>query len=202
MRIPALIAASALALTPVLAMAACLPAMPEAAGRTLVPAGRVDAALLDAALRAETNRVRCARGRAPLAAAPALRRQALRHSRWMAQTGRLGHGDRESLAGRARASGLRFARAAENVARVQRYRIEGGPFRIEDAAACRFGRGGARLGPHSYASLARHAVALWMASAGHRRNLLDPRLTRMAGAAAFAPGPHCGRFWLTQTFLG
>ena len=55
---------------------------------------------------------------------------------------------------------------------------------------------------HSYASLARRAVAVWMASPGHRRNILDPALRRVAGAAAIQPGPHCGRVWLTQTFAG
>ena len=181
--------------------------MPAKAERIAVPAGGIDLGLLDAAFRAEVNRHRCGRGLPALEPARPVIGKAAAHSRWMAESGQLSHRStvrgRRTLADRLKASGLRFRKGAENIGAVQRYRVDDGPFRVEDAGACRFSRAGRELPVHTYASLARHAVALWMASPGHRRNILDPEVTRIANAVAFQAGaPHCGRFWMTQAFVG
>ena len=193
---------------PALAAAAgCGAAMPAPAERTAVPGRGIDRDLLDAAFRAEVNRHRCARGLPALAPAAPMARQAQTHSRWMAEAGKLSHTStvrgRRKLMDRLRASGLRFRTGTENIGMVPRYRIDGGRFRVLDAGACRFATAaGKALPPHSYASLARHVVAMWMNSPGHRRNVLDPQVRRVATAAAPQPAPHCGRVWLTQNFIG
>ena len=197
---------TALALPLAAAPAAACARMPAGAEKTL-PAGKIDLRLLDAAFRAETNRARCAHGLKPLEGAKPLIKIAATHSRWMARAARLDHTSSvrglKRLGDRLKASGIKFRTGTENIGVVPRFRIDGGQFRIEDAAACRFSRGGQALPPHSYASLARHAVKLWMNSPAHRRNILNRDVTRVANAAAFdAKGPHCGRFWMTQTFLG
>lgn len=191
----------------VAAAAACGDGMPRRAERTAVPAGDIDYGLLDAAFRAEVNRHRCANGLPALKPARPLTRQAIGHSRWMAKARKLTHDStvrgRRKLVDRLKASGLKFRVGSENIGHVTRYRIDDGRFIVEDAQACRFSRGGQTLPVHTYASLARHAVRLWMASPGHRRNLLDPRVRKVANAAAFDPAsPHCGRFWMTQNFVG
>ena len=189
------------------ALAACDAGMPARAERMAVPGSGIDRDLLDAAFRAEVNRHRCIHGREPLRAARRMVPLAEGHSAWMAGHGKLSHTSdirgRRDLTHRLKASRLRFRTGTENIGMVPRYRIDGGRFRILDAEACRFAdASGQRLGVHSYASLARHVVQLWMDSPGHRRNVLDPRVERVATAAAPQPSRHCGRLWLTQNFIG
>ena len=173
----------------------------------MVPA-RVDQQLLDAVVRAEVNYERCRAGLRPLGAAKsALVEVAEAHSRWMARSGQLSHrsgvAGKSSLTERIRAANVEARKGAENIGMVHRYRIDGQHFRILDGASCSFAsRSGERLPAHSYASLARHAVGLWMNSSGHRRNILDPGVTRVSTAAAFGDGQYCGQFWLTQNFVG
>jgi uncharacterized protein YkwD len=173
----------------------------------MVPA-RVDQQLLDAVVRAEVNYERCRAGLRPLGAAQsALVDVAAAHSRWMARSGQLSHrsgvAGKSSLTERIRAANVEARKGAENIGMVHRYRIDGQHFRILDGASCAFAsRSGERLPAHSYASLARHAVGLWMGSAGHRRNILDPGVTRVSTAAAFGDGQYCGQFWRTQNFVG
>jgi len=173
----------------------------------IVPA-RIDQQMLDAVVRAEVNYERCRAGLRPLGPAKsALVEVAEAHSRWMAGSGQLSHrsgvAGKSSLTERIRAANVEARKGAENIGMVHRYRIDGQHFRILDGASCSFAnRSGERLHAHSYASLARHAVGLWMGSSGHRRNILDPGVTRVSTAAAFGDGQYCGQFWLTQNFVG
>jgi len=185
---------------------ACSAAMPAGAARVLET--RPDAALFDAAVLAEVNRVRCAQGLLALAAAPGLRGAASEHATWMAGARSLSHTSRlpgkARMADRLRASGVPFRAGAENIALQNRYRFGTGMFRARNAAACQFVDATGRPIPaHSYESLARDAVAAWMASPGHRRNILDGRM-RLAGTGlAFdARAPHCGQFYIAQMFAG
>jgi uncharacterized protein YkwD len=185
---------------------ACTKDYPSGANQ-LVPA-RVDQGLLDATVRAEVNYHRCRAGLRRLGPAQsALVQIAATHSRWMAQSGNLSHRStvrgQKSLTERIRAANVAAQKGAENIGMVHRYRIDGQHFRILDSASCSFAsRSGERLPAHSYASLAQHAVGLWMDSAGHRRNILDPDVTHVSTAAAFGEGQYCGQFWLTQNFVG
>jgi uncharacterized protein YkwD len=178
-----------------------------AGANEMVPA-RVDQRLLDAVVRAEVNFERCRAGLRPLGPAQsALVEVAAAHSRWMARSGQLSHrsgvAGKSSLTERIRSANIAASKGAENIGMVHRYRIDGQHFRILDGGSCHFAsQSGERLPAHSYASLARHAVGLWMNSAGHRRNILDPGVTRVSTAAAFGEGRYCGQFWLTQNFVG
>ncbi len=178
------------------------------AGAHQVVSARVDQGLLDAAVRAEVNYHRCRAGLRPLGPAQTgLVEVAAAHSRWMAQSGNLSHRStvrgQASLSDRIRAANVEARKGAENIGMVHRYQIDNRHFRILDSASCSFAsQQGEALPAHSYASLARHAVTLWMNSDGHRRNILDPNVTRVSTAAAFGEGQYCGRFWLTQNFVG
>lgn len=185
---------------------ACTRNMPAGTNQ-LVPS-RVDQQLLDAAVRAEVNYYRCREGLRPLGPAnSALVRVAAAHSNWMAQSGTLSH--RSNVSGKARlkdrirAANIRARTGAENIGMVHRYRLDGQRFKIVDGGSCRFAsQKGDPLPAHSYASLARHAVSLWMNSSGHRKNILNPSVTMVSTAAAYGDSRYCGQFWLTQNFVG
>lgn len=174
----------------------------------MVPQHRIDQPLLDAAVRAEVNYHRCLAGLSKLSPAEeTLVKVAASHSKWMAETRKLSHKStvtgRSSLRDRIRSANIRIRAGSENIGMVHRYQIDGQSFRILDANTCTFASyQGENLPAHSYASLARHAVGLWMTSNGHRKNILDPRVTRVSTAAAFGEGQYCGQFWLTQNFVG
>lgn len=187
---------------------ACAVSAPRGASAQ-VPAASLDSALLDAALRAEVNRARCAAGLRTLAPAPGLQPVAAAHAGWMARAGMLSHspalgGGLGSLGARLAAGGHPNRAGAENIAMVHRFPIEGQPITVRNARACLFAdRQGRTIGAHSYQSLAAQLVAQWMASTGHRRNLLNPRLTAVAHAAAIAPdAASCGRVYAVQVFIG
>lgn len=188
---------------------ACSRSVSAKAARTVVPSTRVNQSLLDDAIRAEVNFHRCRAGLRSLAdAGGGLATQAKKHSTWMARTQQLTH--RSTVAGsaslkqRLKRSGIRFRTGAENIGMVHRYQIDNQRFKIVNSSACQFTKyDGTPLPAHSYASLARHAVNLWMNSPGHRKNILNSKVTKMSSAVAFDPNAqYCGRFWLTQNFVG
>ncbi|MGI9391886.1 MAG: CAP domain-containing protein [Boseongicola sp.] len=188
---------------------ACSRNVSAKAAKTVVPSSRVNQALLDDAIRAEVNFHRCRAGLRTLAdAGSGLANQAKKHSSWMARSQQLTH--RSTVAGsatlkqRLKKSGLRYRTGAENIGMVHRYQIDNQRFKIVNSNACQFTTyGGQPLPAHSYASLARHVVDLWMNSPGHRKNILNRKVTKMSSGVAFDPkAQYCGRFWLTQNFVG
>lgn len=194
---------TAAAATPALA---CSRASVPGAEAQVVP-GRINQALVDAAIRAEVNFHRCKAGRPALKAAPGLSHVAETHAKWMARTRTVSHkssvAGQSTLKARMSTSGIRFRAGSENIGMVHRYAIEGaGGFRIK--GACEFTtHSGQPLGAHSYASLARHIVALWMSSPGHRSNILDGKVSMVGSGAALNPeAPNCGQFFVSQNFAG
>lgn len=186
--------------------ATCARALPQGADQRLVPATDIDQPLIDAAIRAEVNFHRCLQGMRPLSPADRLRAAALGHSRWMADSAKLSHRStrpgRQTISQRVRSAGLDFRYVAENIAVVHRYRVEGRKIRVIDPAQCVFEARDGQVHPHSYASLAEHAVKLWMRSPSHRRNILSKHAALTGTAVGFSRDPRfCGKFWLTQNFL-
>lgn len=204
------VCAGALLLCALPAMAeACTRTVSKKASQTIVPTGRIDQNLLDDAIRAEVNYHRCRAGLQNLAdAGNGLASQAKKHSQWMARSQKLSHKSTlrgaSTLRHRIKASGVKYRTGSENIGMVHRYQIDNRRFKILDSGACKFATyEGQDLPAHSYASLARHVVGLWMDSAGHRKNILDRKVTRVSTAVAFDPNAqYCGRFFLTQNFVG
>ncbi len=188
---------------------ACSRSVSQKAANTVVPASRINQDLLDAAIRVEVNYHRCRAGLGKVGdAGNGMANEAKRHSQWMARTGQLTHRSTvpgaSTLKQRIKKSGVRFRAGSENIGMVHRFQIDNKRFRILDSSACRFATNdGQALPAHSYASLARHAVNLWMNSPGHRKNILDRKVNKTVTAVAFDPkSQYCGRFWLTQNFIG
>ncbi|MCO6384084.1 CAP domain-containing protein [Oceanicola sp. 502str15] len=187
---------------------ACTRAAVPGAEATINPA-RLDQPLLDAAIASEVNHQRCRNGLSALSGAPALRAPALDHARWMAASGTLSHHStrpgRATVKARILSSGLRIRRGSENIARVALYKVEGRTgYRIVDAAACAFATpAGQPIGRHSYASVARYTVGLWMNSPDHRVNILGRKYKIAASAVALDPkGRACGSLFIAQNFAG
>lgn len=169
---------------------------------------RLNQALLDAAILAQVNYYRCKHGLSKLAPASGLRKQASKHSMWMAKYGKLSHkassGSSRNLTGRLKSSGLKFKTGAENIGVMRFYNIDGRRFLIRSSGQCVFTTpSGQPIGPHSYRSLAQLAVREWMESPGHRKNILHRKLRHTGSGAGIRPNSqHCGAVFLTQIFLG
>lgn len=190
------------------ACAACSRALPSGSDAVVDAGRRIDKGRIDAAIRVEVNYHRCQAGLSALKPSDGLRRVAGTHAVWMAKARELSH--RSTVAGQAttlarlKASGLRFHAGSENIGYLARYQIDGARFRIRDAPACAFAsQSGQPIAPHSYATLARMIVTLWMQSPAHRRNILDPKVSRVGSAIGFdAAAPNCGRYYVAQGFAG
>lgn len=188
---------------------ACIRSVSKSAAETIVPAGRINQNLLDDAIRVEVNYHRCRAGLPSVGdAGNGMANQAKKHSQWMARTQQLTH--RNTIAGsatlkqRVKKAGVKFKTGSENIGMVHRYQIDNRRFKILSSDSCQFATyEGQSLPAHSYASLARLVVDLWMSSPGHRKNILDRRVKKVSTAVAFDPkAQYCGRFWLTQNFIG
>lgn len=185
--------------------AACS-AKPIAGSAKTVPSIGINQALLDRLITEQVNLERCKRGLTTLKMNAGLRKQAAVHARWMASSRKLSHkatsGSSRRLKDRLRASGLRFRTGAENLGMVAHYNIDGRRFLIR--APCQFTTTSRQpIGHHSYHSLARLIVREWMASPGHRKNVLARKMRYVGTAAAIQPRTkHCGAVFLTQIFAG
>jgi len=208
-RITALCVGVAVLLTAPTLAQACSRSVSKSAAETIVPTGRINQDLLDKAIRAEVNYHRCRAGLPKVGdAGNGLATQAKKHSQWMAKTQQLTH--KSTVAGsatlkqRVKKAGVKFRTGSENIGMVHRYQIDNRRFKILSSSSCQFATyEGKALPAHSYASLARHSVDLWMNSPGHRKNILDRRVKKVSTAVAFDPkAKYCGRFWLTQNFIG
>lgn len=208
-KIATVVAGVALACVAATASEACSRNVSATAAKTIVPQAGINQPLLDEAIRTEVNFHRCRAGLESVSDANSrLSREAEKHSKWMARTQQLTH--KSTVAGastlkqRVKNSGIRFKTGSENIGMVHRYQIDNRRFKIVDSNACQFRTNdGQPLPAHSYATLARHVVTLWMNSPGHRKNILDRRVRATTAAVAFDPNAqYCGQFWLTQNFIG
>ena len=186
--------------------AACSVARVSGADAVIDPRS-INQALFDAAVTAETNARRCQAGLRRLEGEGQLRRAAEVHSDWMARSQQLTHvstvSGQRTVPERIQSSRVRLSGGAENIGFVPRMAFPEPRFRIVDAARCEFrSNAGAPVSPHTYASLARSIVNEWMASAPHRRSIMNGNMTRVSHAVAFdSRSPYCGRYYITQHFV-
>jgi len=169
----------------------------------------LDQWLLDAAVRHEVNRARCDRGLSPLAEDPALARAATYHSGDMVAHDFFDHTSpvegRATPADRLTYTGTTFTRLAENLATLSVYDFDDRHFITRDREKCdfAFSQNGPAIRPRSYAGAAKALVEAWMDSSGHRRNILNPDMTRVGTGAAVRSEPKvCGELVVVQDFAG
>ncbi|MHA6265365.1 CAP domain-containing protein [uncultured Aliiroseovarius sp.] len=173
-----------------------------------IPVKGLNQSLLDRVIVERVNAERCRRGLPALTPTSGLRKQATRHSAWMARSQKLSHKangtNRRSLTDRLRASGVRFRTGAENIGMVHLYGIDGRNFMIRSSEQCSFTtRDGRQIGRHSYNSLAKLVVRKWMESPGHRKNILARKMRYSGVGAGVQPrSGYCGAVFLTHIFAG
>ncbi|MEL6677868.1 MAG: CAP domain-containing protein [Pseudomonadota bacterium] len=188
---------------------ACTPSLPATYDAEIPNDGSHDKELLARAILAYTNAERCRADVAPLQYDGNAFRAAQSHSDDMARLDFFDHQSpvpgREQLIDRVSATGARFLRARENI--LTGFYVDytsGVEYRTLDEANCEFTYGG-RTGlipRHTYATLARSAVASWEQSDGHRRNMLADDVTRHgAGITPTGKTQLCGEFTATQVLL-
>lgn len=157
-----------------------------------------DAERLAIGVFAETNRVRRAHGLAPLRPYPHLREAADLQAFSNAITGTVSHdglfAGRANAWERVRAQGIQPELVLENVlSNLVRTAPSGGAVRIvmraDGSADRREDATGAELPWPTYRELAQRIVQQWMESPGHRANLLNPRVTRLACGTALSRSP-------------
>lgn len=166
-----------------------------------------DQALFSEAVTRLVNQERCNRGLALMNTSGVLTQAALGHSVDMVAKNFFSHTSptrgRKTMRARLKKGGVSYRRAAENIAQFSVYAFGGQRFVIRDAAQCKFESSGKPVPKHSYASLAQVTMNGWMNSTGHRRNILDPKLSEVGTAVAVKrDAPHCGQTLITQNFSG
>jgi uncharacterized protein YkwD len=170
---PAAIASAAIALVCAAPLAGTASAGSDA--RAPKPTKPMTVAQLERALLAEMNRVRTARNRRALRPLATLRRPARAQSRYLLRAGELSHDSRDGSPFWTRLVAAGFPRnrlMGENLAMV---------------SGCR-------------RTTARRTVAMWMASPGHRANLLNPRFRWVGPGVAIGRG--CSATYLTADYGG
>ena len=145
----------------------------------------IDTALLDAAVFHETNRRRVDQGLSALNFKPILREAARIQARGMVRQEKVTHlhpdGDKKTMADRFDFLGIETMTFAENVAMTFGIRYQSGePIypRVENGKKV-FSRepDGTPIQPHTYVSFATQLLDAWMASPGHRKNILLESIT-------------------------
>jgi len=142
----------------------------------------LDLALLDAAVFHETNRRRIENDLTALTFKPVLREAARIQSRGMIRQEKVSHRHpdpaKKTVRDRFDFLGIETRLLAENVAMVFGIRYKSGDkfyTRKQDGRTVfSVEPDGPPIPPHTYASFAKHLLDEWMASPGHRKNILLP----------------------------
>lgn len=196
------------ALAPSVAATGCTVPQSGPASQLPLPVGSFDQNMFSTEVLLQVNYHRCLQGVGPVGGHQGLTDVAATHAEWMAATRKLSHHStipgQSDVAARVRVAVTAPRVGSENIGYVHRYRIdEGEPF-FASGQNCAFTtRAGRAIATHSYASLAKRIVQLWMESPGHRVNVLDRNISVAGTAVAFDDNaPHCGVYYMSQNFAG
>lgn len=184
----------------------CNTQLSRTADSRTVSADALDQGLFNDAILYYVNIERCNRGLTPLRSDNKLIRATSQHSRHMASNAYVSHKSQQSgyrnLRDRLAKARVNYRVAGENVIKsfvfaFNRQAVGG------DRANCKFNykSNGNPVPRHTYDTLAKDLVALWMASATHRKNILH-RDYRRAGATfgVDADLNYCGTVYAAQNF--
>lgn len=171
-----------------------------------VTAGSLDQNLFNDAVLYYVNIERCNRGLAALRTDSSLIRATSQHSRHMARNSYVSHKSKQSgyrnLQDRLSKARVNYRVAGENVVKsfvfaFNRQAVGG------DRANCRFSyaSNGSPVPRHTYDTLAKDLVVLWMASPTHRKNILHRDFRRAGATFGVDTDPnYCGTVYAAQNF--
>lgn len=186
------------------AIAGCEGSLPAGANRA-INSSNIDQATFSAAVRYYTNVYRCRQGLPPVTGDRNLLSAAVAQGSYMARANNMSHNVGGAISSRFRSSGVSYRTAAENIAQNFLFAIVGRNISTARGGRCQFfyADNGQPVPQHSYNSLAAAQVASWMASSGHRVNILSSKVNRMEAGIGFAPdNATCGRLYISQNFAG
>ncbi|MGE4612081.1 MAG: CAP domain-containing protein [Paracoccaceae bacterium] len=188
------------------APASCNATLSSNASSRAVTADALDQALFNDAVLHYVNVERCNRGLTPLRSDNDLIQATSQHSAHMASNAYVSHNSRQAgyreLQDRLSKAKVQYRVAGENV--IKSYVFAFNRQNIGSSGrACqfRFASNGSRVPRHTYNSLAKDLVALWMVSKTHRSNILHRDFSR-AGATFGVDGNSslCGTVYAAQNF--
>lgn len=176
------------------------------ANSRMVSAESLDQNLFNTAVFYYVNIERCNRGLSPLRSDNKLIRATSQHSRHMASNAYVSHKSQQSgyrnLQDRLSKARVNYRVAGENVIKsfvfaFNRQAVGG------DRANCQFSyaSNGNPVPRHTYDTLAKGMVALWMSSSTHRKNILHRDFRRAGATFGVDVDPnYCGTVYAAQNF--
>lgn len=208
MRIRLSVILTILFLVPSLAMSCSLTRVKGA--NTAINPNKINDGVLAASILAYTNQARCKAGRSALKSDKALIKMAQVHSKWMAGAQKMSHKSTvrgwKTLGDRLKKARAKFrVTAAENIGTTSYLAFPRGvQFKIVNAAKCQYKyNNGKPIPAHTYDSLAKEIVGLWMASPKHKANIMIKQVDRHGATVRYDPkAQQCGKFYATQVFAG
>lgn len=185
------------------------------AARARLDMGRIDQPLLNAALFYETNRERAAHGKPAFRHSPVLERAAQEHSADMARLNFMSHDspirEKRTLKDRITREGGHLGGGTtwgENIGMIFGIEYASGAKVYppnDDFPYFRYRPEGEPLQNRTYLGVAREAVREWMASPGHRSNILSDKFQELGTGSAHYTDPQffgMDMFKVTQDFSG
>ena len=187
------------------AQGSCITRLSASASSKAVSADALDQTLFNDAVLYYVNAERCARGLAPLGSDNTLIRATSQHSTHMASNAYVSHTSKQAgyrnLQDRLSRARVRYRIAGENVAKSFVFAFNRQNIGASARCQFRFSSNGSRVPRHTYESLAKDLVVLWMESPTHRSNILH-RDFRRAGATIGVNNDsnYCGTIYVAQNF--
>ncbi|MGE4611539.1 MAG: CAP domain-containing protein [Paracoccaceae bacterium] len=190
------------------AFAACEGQLPAKAQQA-INASNPDLANFSTSVRYYMNIERCKRGITPFSADTRLMKAATVHSNYMAGARSLTHNSNvqgyRNLNERMHSANVTMHTAGENIGQNFLFVLGGKEISTFTRGKCKFTYTNSvtDVPQHSYGSLAHELVQSWLASAQHRKNMLNRQFTRMEASFGFAQDDTtCGYIFASQNFAG
>jgi len=170
-----------------------------------VSADALDQELFNAAVLHYVNIERCKRGLSPLRSDNTLIRATRQHALHMASNAYVSHNSKQAgyrnLQDRLSKARVNYRIAGENVAKSFVFAFDRRNVGAQSACNFRFKSTGGAVPRHTYDSLAKDLVVLWMESPTHRSNILHTSFRRAGATIGVNNDPSfCGTVYVAQNF--
>ena len=187
------------------AQGSCNTRLSASAGSKAVSADALDQGLFNNAVLFYVNVERCNRGLTPLESDSTLIRATSQHTTHMATNAYVSHKSKQSgyrnLQDRLSKARVRYRIAGENVAKSFVFAFNRQNVGASAQCQFRFSSNGSRVPRHTYDSLAKDLVVLWMESPTHRSNILHRDFRRAGATIGVNNDPNfCGTVYVAQNF--
>ena len=182
----------------------CTAPLSGTANSRIVSADALDQSLFNDAVLHYVNVERCSRGLAPLRSDNNLIQATQQHSDHMARNAYVSHSSKQAgyrnLQDRLSKARVRYNIAGENVAKSFVFAFDRRNVGAQSRCNFKFSNG-TTVPRHTYDSLAKDLVVLWMESPAHRKNILENSFNRAGATIGVNIDPNfCGTVYVAQNF--